>query len=107
MLHGQIRGLYTLQYLINISCPLSKLLGRIEAVGHQSARLRIKCEWIDRRHAITRRQRDDQVAICKGNNVGRDDQADTRFGCERRKDTLDFSTAMHWEANQLLVEKWC
>src|ERR1019366_1444738 len=103
MLHRQVCGFGALEYFINISRPLPELLSRVEAIGNQSTSLRIKCEWIDRGDAMACRQRDDKVAIRESNNVRRDDQAATRFGCERRKGTFDFRASMHGEANQFFV----
>src|SRR5262249_28415731 len=104
-LHRKVGGLFAFEDTIDIAGRAAILVEEIRPVGYQPASGDEEAFEVDRRQFVTRRQRDDQIAMNIGQRAARHDQATIRGARERRDGALDLAGVARVERAHLQTER--
>jgi len=77
-LHWKVGGLFALEDAIHVASSLPVLINRVRCVRNKATSSDEGTERIDRRQSVSRRQRDDQIAIIDRQRTSDSDQAAIR-----------------------------
>src|ERR1035437_4251760 len=79
LLDWEFPRLGSLENTISVNCCLAILIGKVYAIGDQTAAFRELANRVDGRNAISRNLMNNQVAIVKSESIQQNDQAAIRL----------------------------
>src|SRR5262245_46966812 len=98
-LHRQVGRFLTFEDAVDVAGGASILVKLIRGVGNQPATLDVKAKTIDSRQPVSRRKRDDQLAVNMCHRCGRHDQTAIRLARECGHGAFDLiatHTSIDW-----------